>query len=98
MTDERVQRQIDQLLDQAEEAMVDAAQGRLDRNDRLLWDLDKQINRSDNLRPSVLRSAFSGRLVPQDSNNEPAEELLKRIKAEKAASLKISKKRSATRA
>jgi len=38
------------------------------------------------LRQSILKSAFSGTLVPQDPNDEPASELLKRIAAEKAAS------------
>jgi len=33
-------------------------------------------------RASVLKAAFEGRLVPQDPNDEPAEELLQRIKKE----------------
>jgi len=37
--------------------------------------------RSEVLRRSLLRAAFSGRLVPQDPNDEPAELLLKRIQA-----------------
>lgn len=37
------------------------------------------------LRQSILKSAFSGKLVPQDPNDEPAEELLRRIAAERAA-------------
>lgn len=36
--------------------------------------------RADILRMSVLRSAFSGQLVPQDPNDEPASVLLERIK------------------
>jgi type I restriction enzyme S subunit len=39
-------------------------------------ELQRQIA---SLRQSVLRAAFSGRLVPQDSSDEPAAELLKRI-------------------
>jgi len=38
----------------------------------------------DNLTQSILAKAFRGELVPQDPNDEPASELLKRIKAEKA--------------
>jgi len=36
-----------------------------------------------------LKMAFEGKLVPQDSNDEPAEKLLERIKAEK----ELTKKR-----
>lgn len=35
------------------------------------------------LRQSILKRAFEGRLVPQDPNDEPAEKLLERIKAER---------------
>jgi len=35
-----------------------------------------------NDRERKLKRAFSGRLVPQDSNDEPASELLGRIRAE----------------
>jgi len=36
------------------------------------------------LRQSILKSAFEGKLVPQDSDDEPAGELLTRIAAERA--------------
>ena len=36
------------------------------------------------LRQSTLRDAFAGRLVPQDPSDEPAADLLARIRAEKA--------------
>lgn len=39
--------------------------------------------RTDRLTQSLLAKAFRGELVPQDPNDEPAEELLKRIKAER---------------
>ena len=42
------------------------------------------IDRSELLRQSILKKAFSGKLVPQDPNDEPASELLKRIAKEKA--------------
>jgi len=39
--------------------------------------------RLDRLSQSILAKAFRGELVPQDSNDEPASELLKRIQAER---------------
>ncbi len=47
----------------------------------LSWSLQK----AETLRQSILKKAFSGQLVPQDPNDEPASALLARIKAEKAA-------------
>ncbi|MCL4552407.1 MAG: restriction endonuclease subunit S [Candidatus Marsarchaeota archaeon] len=66
---------------------------------RIVAELDKQLSRLDegvstlcraqaNLkryRASVLKVACEGRLVPQDPNDEPASELLKRILAERRA-------------
>ena len=45
--------------------------------------IDIQLARSDALRQSILKKAFSGQLVPQDPSDEPASVLLDRIKAEK---------------
>ncbi|HVV67939.1 MAG TPA: restriction endonuclease subunit S [Gammaproteobacteria bacterium] len=42
-----------------------------------------QLLKAENLRQSILKQAFSGQLVPQDPNDEPASKLLDRIKAEK---------------
>ncbi len=41
--------------------------------------------RVDNLTASILSKAFRGELVPQDPNDEPAELLLKRLRAEREA-------------
>lgn len=43
-------------------------------------------------RKNILKSAFSGQLVPQDPNDEPASVLLERIREERKASIKSSKK------
>jgi type I restriction enzyme S subunit len=45
----------------------------------------------DKLKKSVLQEAIQGRLVPQDANDEPASELLKRIRKEKERLVKEGK-------
>ena len=52
---------------------------------------------ADFLRQSILKKAFSGKLVPQDPNDEPASELLKRIKAEREKAQATSRKTKRTR-
>lgn len=44
-------------------------------------------------RQNILRAAFSGQLVPQDPNDEPAPDLLARIRAERAAQAPARKPR-----
>lgn len=44
-------------------------------------------------RQNILRAAFSGQLVPQDPNDEPASVLLERIRAERDAREKLPKAR-----
>jgi hypothetical protein len=39
------------------------------------------LRRADRLRQSILKQAFSGQLIPQDPNDEPASVLLERIRA-----------------
>jgi type I restriction enzyme S subunit len=43
--------------------------------------INATVQRAERLRQSILKEAFAGRLVPQDPDDEPASELLKRIQA-----------------
>ena len=47
--------------------------------------------KSQDLKKSILQYAMQGKLVPQDPNDEPASELLKRIKTEKEQLIKDGK-------
>ncbi len=55
------------------------------------------LHRAAVLRQSILKSAFEGRLVPQDPADEPAAVLLDRIRAERAAERNRRKRRPSQR-
>jgi type I restriction enzyme S subunit len=76
-------------------AIVSAIESRLSVCDKLEQTIDQTLALSASLRQSILKKAFEGRLVPQDPNDEPAEKLLEKIKAEKAAVLAKLKHRKA---
>jgi type I restriction enzyme S subunit len=52
--------------------------------------LTTALQQAEALRQSILKKAFSGQLVPQDSNDEPASVLLERIQAEKVKSITLA--------
>ena len=64
------------------EELLDAQLSEVDQCERVI---DTSLQQCEALRQSILNRAFSGQLVPQDPNDEPASILLERIKAEKAA-------------
>lgn len=53
--------------------------------------VDFSCKQSAAQRKNILKAAFSGQLVPQDPNDEPASVLLERIRAERAAQVAVKK-------
>jgi type I restriction enzyme, S subunit len=67
-------------------AIVEAVEDQLSVIEHLEADLDAKLKSAQSLRQSILQRAFTGQLVPQDPNDEPASELIKRISAERRES------------
>ncbi|MGI5145923.1 restriction endonuclease subunit S [Plantactinospora sp. CA-294935] len=70
---------------EVQDRIVDSLEAGLDGMWRLRDATRGIVLRSATLRATIFARAFSGRLVPQDPNDEPASELLARIRAERAA-------------
>jgi len=66
------------------------------RIDQLHAYTETELRRSAALRQSILKDAFAGKLVPQDSNDEPASELLARIRAQRETESRKTTRRMAT--
>jgi type I restriction enzyme S subunit len=77
------------LIEQAK--IVEEIETRFSMADEVEKIAELSLIQSERLRQGILKSAFEGKLIPQDPTNEPAEKLLERIKAEK------SKKESETK-
>ena len=85
------QQEIVRLLDEQFEV--------IEQNER---EIDAALKRSEALRQSILKKAFTGPLVPQDPTDEPAATLLTRIRkerelAERSPKKKITRKRVKSR-
>ena len=68
-----------------QDAIVEAVEDQLSIVDHLEANLNAKMAAAEGLRQAFLRSAFSGRLMPQNPNDKPASELLKCIAAEREA-------------
>ena len=65
-----------------QEQIVSELERHLSVADTIEATIGAELTRAERLRQSILKDAFSGKLVPQDPNDEPAEMLLARIQAE----------------
>ena len=66
-----------------QQSIVSEVERRLSVADEVEKTVTTELKRAEQLRQSILKKAFSGKLVPQDPNDEPASVLLERIKADK---------------
>ena len=67
-----------------QEAIVKDIESRLSVCDKIEESISTSLQQAEALRKSILSKAFEGKLVAQDPNDEPAEKLLERIRAERA--------------
>ncbi|EMZ1487823.1 restriction endonuclease subunit S [Vibrio cholerae] len=76
-----------------QKAIADKLAAEFDSIDRQIKATDLGLKQSEAQRKNILKSAFSGQLVPQDPNDEPASVLLEKIKREREALAKLPKPR-----
>jgi type I restriction enzyme S subunit len=72
-------------------AEIEAALSEYDKAQKVQDLLSNQLSQLENLNQAILQEAVQGKLVKQNPNDEPANELLKRIKTEKTKSGKKEK-------
>lgn len=69
----------------AEQAkIIEIVEEKVSQTESCIHDIEFQLTKAEILRQSILKKAFSGKLVPQYPSDEPASELLARIKHAKA--------------
>ena len=71
--------------------IVQEIESRLSVCDKIEESILQGLQQAEALRQSILKKTFEGKLVLQDHNDEPASELLKRIKAERALAQPVKK-------
>lgn len=82
----------------AEQAeIVHILDARLEAADALSSEINANFNRAEALRQSILKRAFSGKLVPQNPNDQPAEALLARVRASRTVDATTKPRRTTRR-
>lgn len=74
-----------------QEKIIEFIEDKLNLLEIVSSDIALSLDRLTNLKKLILKKAFSGELIPQDPNDEPASVLLERIKAEKEEELEKAK-------
>ncbi|MBL3527969.1 MAG: restriction endonuclease subunit S [gamma proteobacterium endosymbiont of Lamellibrachia anaximandri] len=77
--------------------IIDLLDEKLSVVDEQIQNIDASLSKSETLRQSILKKAFSGQLVPQDPDDEPATILLERIAKEKEEAAAKAKKAKAAK-
>ena len=93
---EKAQIPIPLLTEQAQ--IVSEIERHLSVADEIEATIKSELKRAERLRHSILKHAFSGKLVPQDPNDEPASILLEKIRGEKKQQPKQRKKTAKSKA
>lgn len=76
-----------------QERIVEEIEKKFAKADKMSEVVEKSLKFAEQLKQSVLKKAFEGKLVPQDPNDEPASVLLARIKTEKQQNEKAKGKK-----
>lgn len=63
--------------------VVERIEETLSAEEALRESIDRELRRTNAIRQSILRDAFSGKLVTQDPNDEPASVVLRRIRVDR---------------
>ena len=66
-----------------QQKIVEEIEKRFEVADNVAKIVEENLEKAEQLKQSILKKAFEGRLVPQDPTDEPASVLLERIKKER---------------
>ena len=83
---------------QGQRLIVEEVECRLSIVDKLEATVEANLKQAGGLRQSILKQAFSGRLVPQDPDDEPASVFLEWSRAERDAAKPKSRKERRSKA
>lgn len=72
-----------------QQKIVEEIEKRFAVADNVLEIVEENLKNAEQLKQSILKKAFEGKLVPQDPNDEPASVLLERIKSEREKNERI---------